>query len=339
YWKEIKDSTDAADFETFLQAFPESRFAPLARRRLTRLKAEAKANAGDASRQQAAGQASIEAEQAPAGPAAEDAVRAEAQGEQRYDATLKLEAPIAGDLNEAVPMLDFSSSPGMEPVSAALALRPFKGVSGRPVHARRRGTSDAHEQAEPARASPAPARSFGSSLTRKPLRMSIVAALAAVLVGGGVWYAAAPHSAPFVAALRTQTQSTFADLQEQWPAQAEAQRTDPDAARLAEARRESAEALAAERERERQLELARQKAEAAKAAANRDYQRAIALLTYGRTSEAVRALRELAYNGHGPAAKKLGDLYASGEKVLLDLQEAARFYALAEDRKSVVQGK
>src|SRR5690606_16885362 len=41
YWKEIKHSTEPADFEAFLQAFPASRFAPLAQRRMNRLQAEA----------------------------------------------------------------------------------------------------------------------------------------------------------------------------------------------------------------------------------------------------------------------------------------------------------
>src|SRR5690606_40465455 len=41
YWKEIKHSTELADFEAFLQAFPASRFAPLAQRRMNRLQAEA----------------------------------------------------------------------------------------------------------------------------------------------------------------------------------------------------------------------------------------------------------------------------------------------------------
>ena len=73
-----------------------------------------------------------------------------------------------------------------------------------------------------------------------------------------------------------------------------------------------------------------QKEELARAAAIQNYQRAMALLDQGRSSEAVRLLRQLANAGHGAAAKTLGDLYSSGEKVLLDRQEASHFYAIAE---------
>ena len=41
YWKEIMDSTEAADFEIFVQVFPESPFATLARRRMVRIEADA----------------------------------------------------------------------------------------------------------------------------------------------------------------------------------------------------------------------------------------------------------------------------------------------------------
>ena len=66
YWKEIKDSTEAADFEIFVQVFPESRFAPLARRRMNRLEADAQSSrdADERGQQETAQRAGIEAEQA-----------------------------------------------------------------------------------------------------------------------------------------------------------------------------------------------------------------------------------------------------------------------------------
>ncbi len=157
-------------------------------------------------------------------------------------------------------------------------------------------------------------------------------ALAAALVLSASWYAARPELAPIVATLTGETQAFLARLAHQWQGhdgqQAEQAQESGDAARLAHAQHRREQALTAERNR--QLALARQKEEAAKAAANQDYERARALLNQGRSSEAVRLLRDLAYQGNGPAAKTLGDLYSRGEAVLLDMQEAARFYAIAE---------
>ena len=144
-------------------------------------------------------------------------------------------------------------------------------------------------------------------------------------------------------ALRTQTQALLAHMQQPWQSEAVAHANVQRESTEAQPRRGNEEALAAERER--QQALARQKEEAAKAAAARDYRYAIALLEHGGTSEAVRLLRQLANDGHGPAAKTLGDLYARGEEVLLDMQEAARYYAIAErngvkiDRPAFVRGR
>ena len=179
---------------------------------------------------------------------------------------------------------------------------------------------------------PVPPHPFASSASRKPSRLPIAAALAAVLVGSGIWYATRPELAPIVTTLRMEAQAILAQLEQQWQAreaeQAEQERKGGEAARLAEEQRKNEEALKAERNR--QLALARQKEEAARAAAIQNYQRAMALLNQGRSSEAIRLLRQLANDGHGAAAKTLGDLYSSGEKVLLDRQEASRFYAIAE---------
>ncbi|MBI1890561.1 MAG: formylglycine-generating enzyme family protein [Burkholderiales bacterium] len=45
FWESIKDSTHASDFEAYLQTYPNGRFAPLARARMARLKAEAQKTA------------------------------------------------------------------------------------------------------------------------------------------------------------------------------------------------------------------------------------------------------------------------------------------------------
>jgi hypothetical protein len=108
----------------------------------------------------------------------------------------------------------------------------------------------------------------------------------------------------------------------------EQQRMLAEAARLAEEQRKKEQAQAAERER--RLALVRQKEEAARGAASENYELATVLLKQGRNREAVRLLRELALNGHGPAAKTLGDLYSNGDKVSVDMQEAAFYYAVAE---------
>jgi hypothetical protein len=119
------------------------------------------------------------------------------------------------------------------------------------------------------------------------------------------------------------------------PAHPDAGRTQAEIASVAEHRRQADEAEAEERARKqleatRVAEAKRKKEEAARAAVTQNYQFAMVLLDQGRNSEAVRILRDLAYAGHGPAAKALGDLYSSGGGDVLDMQEAARFYAMAE---------
>ena len=375
YWREIKDSTEAADFETFLRAFPESRFAPLARRRKGRLQDDAKAKRdaereGEPTLYQRSGaepEAAIDAAQEAAShtarahdepeallteadsrraaeaPAHDEiseppvqeakARKAKSMGRQRNvdwrlprldaeEPTLRLRAVDAA--NEPTPMLDRSPRVTDSPASAAgLAHAAGAAASG---DAPLRGAELALEQPMLPRASFA-----GSGRARKPSRRPIAATFAALVAAGGIWYATQPEFAPIAAALRTRTLAIIAPLEHKWQAlegqQAEQERKKGETARVVEERRENDEALNAERDR--QLALARQKEEAARAA-TQNYQRALALLDQGRSSEGVRLLRQLAYEGHGAAAKTLGDLYASGEKVLLDRQEAALFYTMAE---------
>ncbi|MPZ44381.1 MAG: protein kinase [Betaproteobacteria bacterium] len=310
YWKEIKDSTEADDFETFLRLFPGSRFAPLARRRMNRLEAEARHGT----------EAPVHAE-----------ARAHRQREverhlQRIDAKEpKLMLP-EDEANDVTPAMDLFPSVMVQPAFATVDLPHLEAVTG-PIHARRRAAKPAHTQAVPE-----PPHPFASGAARKPPRLPIALVLAAALVGSGLWYATRPQFAPIIGTLRMQTQTILAQLEQEWQArqagQGEQQRKGGEAARLAEEQRKNEEALKAERNRE--LALARQKEEAAQAAAIQNYERAMALLNQGRSSEAVRRLRQLAKDGNGAAAKTLGDLYSSGEDVLLDMQEAAYFYAIAE---------
>ena len=395
YWKEIKDSSEAADFQTFLQTFPASRFAPLARRRLNRLvdgrgerdvdepgraaaaertridsahasaaeedgcsrdrkrqREEAQAQArrqAEEKRQRAEAQTQLLAEadsrraaEASARKQTADqaqnaavskraAARAHRDGDWRFrhldgqEPTLILSP--AGEANALMPAMD--RSPRIVEQSFPSAVDPprLKTVVG-PVHARRRVAQSAHTNCA---AVPAP-HSFAAGTARKPSRLPILAALAALLLASGLWYATRPELAPVVGMLRTEAQSMLGQLREQWPAP-EAQQTVQErrgdaAARVAEEQRKNSEAVTAERNR--QLAMTRQKEEAARAVTMQNYQRAIILLDQGNASEGVRLLRQLAHSGHGPAAKTLGDLYSSGEKVLLDRQEASYFYAIAE---------
>ena len=196
------------------------------------------------------------------------------------------------------------------------------------------------EQSAFATAVPVPPHPFVTSASRKPPRLLIAAVLAAVLVGSGIWYATRPELAPIVNTLRMEAKAILAKLEQQWQAreaeQAEQERKGGEATRLAEKQRTNEEALKAERNR--QLALLRQKEEAARAAAIQKYQRALALLDQGRSSEAVRLLRQLANDGHGAAAKTLGDLYSTGEKVLLDRQEASPLHAIAERNGVKIDG-
>jgi hypothetical protein len=221
------------------------------------------------------------------------------------------------DASDLLPAIDTSPRVRDQFASATFG----KVVTG-PVHARRRV------------AKPAPADGglpFASGASRKPPRLPIVVVLVAVLAASVTWYANRPEVAPFVVALRMQAREILAQLEHEWQArkgqQAEPERKGDEAARLAEEQLKSDEVLTAERTR--QSTMARQKEEAARAAAQ-NYQRAMTLLNQGRSSEAVRLLRQLAHGGHGAAAKTLGDLYSSGEEVLLDRQEASHFYAIAE---------
>jgi TPR repeat protein len=219
-------------------------------------------------------------------------------------------------------------SPGMmvQPAFDTVGNAPFRSA-GEPIHARRRSGRSAPTPPEPGRA-----HSSASSAWQKLPRRPLVLALAAALVGGATWYAARPELAPTFATLNSATQALLAQLDQRWQTldgqQAQQQAKGGEVTRLAEEQRKREEALKAERDR--QQALAQQKVEAARAAADQDYERARALLNQGRSSEAVRLLRHLAHVGHGPAAKTLGDLYSRGEEVLLDMQEAARFYAIAE---------
>jgi serine/threonine-protein kinase len=330
YWKEIKDSTEAVDFETFLQVFPQSRFAPLARRRMNRLETEPNGTReADAQRQhEDTERARIEAEQAVIDAAEEEARRAADLRLQRLDAKEpKLVFPLAGEAHEVASAMDFSPGMMVQPAFDTVGNAPFRSA-GEPIHARRRAGRSAQTPPGPGRA-----HSSASSPWQKLPRLPLALALAAALVGGVTWYAAArPELAPMFATLNSATQALLAQLDQRWQArdgqQAQQQSTGGEATRLAEEQRKREEALKAERNR--QQALAQQKVEAARAAADQDYERARALLNQGRSSEAVRLLRQLAHDGHGPAAKTLGDLYSRGEDVLLDMQEAARFYAIAE---------
>ena len=390
YWKEIKDSTDASDFSTFLQVFPESRFAPLARRRMNRLEGEVKTRR-DAGEQEAAERACIDGKQAVEGAeeethrndperqrgedetrarglaeeqcqredeearllaeadsrrSAEESARKETAAEplpheaearkraqtraqrkrdvdwrlRRLDAdepTLRLRPACEG--NDLMPPMDLSPRIVEQPVSGADGHPHFRTATGS-VDA----TAPTHAQTVPVRA-----RSFTSIAPRKRRRLPIAAVLAAVLVCSGVWYANRPELALIVTKLRMEIPAILEQLQQPGQAREVGQeRKGSDAARQSEEPRKNEEALNSERNR--QQTLARQKEEAARAGAMQNYQRAMALLDQGRTSEAVRLLRRLAYDGHGAAAKALGDLYSSGEKVLLDRQEASHFYAIAE---------
>ena len=389
YWKEIKDSTEASDFETFLQVFPASRFAPLARRRMNRLENEVKTKR-DAGEQEAAERACIEPSQAVEG--AEKEIRRDVQERRRREAEtlarrmaeepcpheeeearlldeadsrrsaqdfahketaeplpreadarkraqapahrkrdvdwrlrrLDAEEPKLGlhpgrEGNDWMPPLDLSPRIVEQPLSAANGPPHFR-TATMSVHA----TAPAQPQA-----GPVPVRPVTSIAPRKRRRLPIAAALAAALVGGGIWFADEPELAPIVAKLRMQTQAILAKLPQPSQARdAEQERNGGEVARQSEESRTNEEALRAERSR--QQTLPRQKEEAARAGAMQSYQRAMALLDQGRTGEAVRLLRQLAYDGHGAAAKALGDLYSSGEKVLLDRHEASHFYAIAE---------
>lgn len=73
FWESIKDSTHASDYEAYLQAYPNGRFAGLARARIERLRAAAPKAATPAERPQPAPAAKKGAEHAPAPPAAKAA--------------------------------------------------------------------------------------------------------------------------------------------------------------------------------------------------------------------------------------------------------------------------
>ena len=346
YWKEIKDSTETTDFATFLEVFPESRFAPLARRRMNRLETEAKSGqdadeqvqreeektlllvaadsrsiAEASARQESAEHARLEA-------AAQEGAQARTQRDvdrrlPRIDAAEPTLVRPATEANDSMPSIDVSPR-AIDPTSLpGVGLARPTGLSGS-AYRRRRRTAPAHTEALGFAGSRRSSRA-----SRNPAWRPI--ALAAVLVGSGIWLATRPELAPLVATLRTQAQTIVTQFEQQWherEAQPATQKGSSDAASLAEEQRSNEAALSAERDR--QMALARQKEEAARAAAAQNYQRAMALLNQGRGSEAVRLLRQLANAGHGAAAKTLGDLYSRGEEVLLDWEEAARFYAIAE---------
>jgi len=327
YWKEIKDSTEADDFETFLRVFPGSRFAPLARRRMDRLEADAKAGreANEQGQKEPAEGARVETEQAAVAGAAEEEAGSAYLERQRIDAREpKLMLP-EGEADDVAAAMDLSPSMMVQPAFDTVDIPHFMAVTG-PVHARRRAAKPPHTQS--VREPPHP---FDSSASRNPPWLPIALALAAALVGSGLWYAARPEFGPIVTMLRMQAQTVLAQLGQEGQAreaeQTEQQRAGGETARLADDQRKNEGAL--EAEHDRQLALARQKEEA-KAAAIRNHEHAMSLLNQGRSSEAVRLLRQLAKSGYGPAAKTLGDLYSSGEEVLLDMQEAAYFYAIAE---------
>jgi tRNA A-37 threonylcarbamoyl transferase component Bud32 len=400
YWREIKDSTEATDFETFLLAFPGSRFAPLARRRMKRLETDASARAEtdepaqqnapehaciaaaeqahECAVEEAAGDAVAEGERLEAGVPARhqtelqhqrddetprlteagtwsattehpcnDAVQVQEVIEPvipkterrkrekirtrrqrkvderswRIDAVEpKLVFPLQGETNDMTPAVDPSASMMADaPLATAGALH-FNTEDG-PVHARHRAAKPS-----PLDVASAPRYPGASSVSRKPARLPVVAVLAAVLATSG-WYATRSDSGPIITGLRMQAQTIWA-LLEQLTSGAEETQSSGESARLTEEQRTNEHAPQAERDR--QLALAREKEESAKAVATRNYERALALLNQGRSSEAVRLLRQLANRGHGPAAKTLGDLYSRGEDVLLDMQEASLFYTIAE---------
>ena len=52
----------------------------------------------------------------------------------------------------------------------------------------------------------------------------------------------------------------------------------------------------------------------------------------GHWAEAVQAYHELAASGHGPAQKKLGDIYGSGQGVQRDYETSLRWYQRAREQ-------
>ena len=424
YWKEIMGSTEPADFEIFVQVFPESPFSMLARRRLARMEedAQSRRDADERGRQETAQQVGIESDrtlryaeeakvQSPDDELQGQEVKAapaydQAEGQREIEegeTPLLVDALVqrAGENKQAAERVRHETEtpkradPGtrkqygihrpLRRLDAEELMAPPGGERNDRVPAlglsagtQRRGTKPAHTTGLPV--PPHPVASHGS---RKPSRLAMAAVLVAVLTGTGVWYANRPELVRIITAARTQTHAMLAQLQhqaqpreaqqfeqgrtaykarlveeerardeaarlveeERWRNEAarlveeqpkpeevarlvEEQRERDEVARVVEEQRREEEALTAERNQ--RLALARQREEAARATATQSYLRAISLLDQGRTSEAVRLLRQLAHSGHGVAAATLGDLYMSGERVLLDRQEAYHFYALAE---------
>jgi serine/threonine-protein kinase len=383
YWKELKDSTEAADFEMFLQLFPQSRFAPLARRRMKAIVSEdaptmhlpalamglsAGTAPSDAERAFTAaselpfciaGDGSARTSDAPPGldesdaglamegsaddgmaPAREEGAvqgrrktrsrerdRARARRRRRVEESLrrtdavepKLVFPLATDPGDIEPAQD----PSVERIeSPAFAANASSRVHG-PVHARQRTPNSAP-------ASSRPSQTHAHRIAHKPRALPLMMVLAAAVAGSGIWFASRPEWTPVVMALRAKTQAFGEMLVQQWQAAEAGPAHSAQAAGQIARPREAAPDDAPQPERNAQSDPAQEKKEAARAAADRNYERALALLHQGRSSAAVHQLRQLAYAGHGPAAKALGDIYSRGEDVLLDMGEAAHFYAMAE---------
>jgi serine/threonine protein kinase len=386
YWKEITDSTEAADFETFVQVFPDSRFATLARRRMARMKADAQSrHASDERGQQGAAlRAGIEsnrtgrcAEEEHVRPSDDEGQSPEpeaAPAQDQADGQREIEEIEAHPPVNVVAQRVGENRQDAEPLRHRTEARNRVDMQARnqcdieqPL--RRLDAEEPNlialpggEPNERVSAADMPVRVIEQE-SRKPSRLLIAAVVVAVLTGTGYWCANQPELAQVITAVRMQTYAIVTQLQqralphqaqqsEQGRAADEARQVEqqsaldaatppieeqpkPDEvarlvqeqlerdeiARAVEEQRREEEALAAERSR---------RLEAARATGRQNYQLAMALLDQGRTSEAVRLLRQLANNGHGMAAKALGDLYMTGERVLLDRQEASHFYALAE---------
>ena len=349
FWRSIKDSTEAEEFELYVEQFPQGAYASLARRKIEKLRrGTAPAPAGDNS-----GARERQAEEA-------DAARREAEAQSKREAEektrrgvedkarLELEGSHAGSGDETV------LANGALPVApawrkSALTIPAILGslavAAGAAYFVLKPGAPTAVATAPQKNSTPESV----ATLPTAPPQAGPAAAKTE---------SAAPKTPVQPDASILQQQKHDAEDNAKREAESKAQReaadktrreteerakreADDRARREADMKREAeekAKLAAAAKAESAQLAKAKPSApqpEPAKAAPNSDalYQKALEIERGGKISEAVRILKQAANAGSGPAAKRLGDIYGRGEgDVSRDYLESLKWYNLARQR-------
>ncbi len=354
FWRSIKGSTEAEEYELYVQQFPQGAYASLARRKIEKLRrGTAPAPAGDDS-----GAPARQAEEA-------DAARREAEAKSKREAEEKTRRDVEDQARRQLEerRTDAGSGDKIVPAEGALPVAPawrksslmisavlgsLAVAGGAAYFVLKPGTPTAVAAAPQTNSAPETVATLATAPRQAgPAPVGAPAEATAPAPAASKTKSTAPKTPAQPKASILQQQKRDAEDKARREAESKAQREAADKARREadnRARREAdmkrqaeekarpAAAAKAESVRLAKAEPSSPPPEPAKAAPNSDalYQKALEIELGGKISDAVRVLKQAANAGSGPAAKRLGDIYGRGEgNVSRDYLESLKWYNLA----------